>query len=126
MRTHLIVWAAVIGLAVGASVVVQAKDPVPPVTVTIKGCQDKQPPVTFAHRKHSKELKIACTKCHHKGAGTKCTDAKCHASNDGKAEGKRPGCKEMSPTKNPFHIRCVGCHKSEGKGPKTCKECHKK
>ena len=28
--------------------------------------------------------------------------------------------------KNPFHIRCAGCHKAEKKGPVMCNGCHKK
>jgi hypothetical protein len=121
MRNHLVVWTIVISLAGGFSVMAAKA---PPKTVTIKGCQKSKPPVTLKHEDHAKKHKIACKTCHHKGdIGQACSAAKCHA---GKAEGKRLGCAEMSPSKNPYHVRCIGCHKKESKGPKGCSECHKK
>jgi hypothetical protein len=41
-------------------------------------------------------------------------------------EGDAPGMREMSLRKNPFHMVCIDCHRSEGAGPKTCNECHPK
>jgi len=120
MRNHLIVWTIVISLTAGFSVMAAKA---PPKTVTIKGCQKTKPPVTFNHDAHVKKGKLACKTCHHTGKNESCSAAKCHA---GKAEGKKPGCAEMSMTKNPFHITCAGCHKKMSKGPKGCAECHKK
>lgn len=113
-----------LGLAVGTSAAVSAK--APPKTVTIKACQKKKPPVAFPHDKHVSQ-KIDCKSCHHKDkdpkkSATGCSTAGCHA---GKAEGKRPGCEEMG-SKNPFHGKCISCHKEKGKGPKGCADCHKK
>ncbi len=125
MHRRAIAWTLAVGLAVGVSAVVVAKPP--PKTVTIKACQKKKAPVAFPHDTHVTKNKIECKTCHHKDkdpkkAATGCSAAKCHA---GKAEGSRPGCEEMSPSTNPFHIRCISCHKEKGKGPKTCAECHK-
>jgi len=39
---------------------------------------------------------------------------------------KAPTMREMSLTKNPFHIRCIGCHKAQKKGPIVCTGCHVK
>ena len=93
----------------------------PPKKVTLDKCKAKKPGVAFDHGAHSKTHKIKCKTCHHTGKNVSCATAKCHL---GKAEGKKPGCAEMSMTKNPYHITCVGCHK-KGKGPKGCKDCHK-
>ena len=92
----------------------------PPTTdVVIDACKTKMSAVTFPHPKHAGEMKIACTTCHHSGLKA-CKD--CH--------GKTPAagaasCTEMAMNKNPFHVRCIGCHKAQGKGPTSCKECHK-
>lgn len=59
--------------------------------------------VTFQHQKHQEALK-SCTKCHANEAG-------------GKIEGFG---KEMA------HKTCKGCHSETGKGPTSCKDCHKK
>ena len=122
MRLRVLVWAVVVGL-LGGMAAIAAKAPK---EVVIKDCQKTKPPVAFPHEAHVKRLKSDCKTCHHKEP-TKpqkaCGTAGCHA---GKAEGKKPGCAEMAATKNPFHIRCIGCHKKETKGPTTCAQCHKK
>jgi len=99
----------------------------PPKTVVIDKCKKKKSGVSFNHEAHVKKQKLDCKTCHHKAKNPKapdktCAAAGCHA---GKAEGKKPGCAEMSMTKNPFHISCAGCHKKMSKGPKGCKDCHK-
>jgi hypothetical protein len=105
-----------------------------PGTVTLDSCQAKQPPVEFDHAAHV--ARAECVKCHHTQpdltatSGEAQTCASCHKDPKDKA----PSCAEMSPTKNPFHINCMGCHKDavakdaslKGKAPVTCKECHKK
>jgi hypothetical protein len=103
-----------------------------PETLIIKAAQKKQPPVTFPHSQHSMKLVKSCDVCHHTQKGLtaehatatnviKCTV--CHL--DPKKPGM-PGMREMSLTKNPFHIRCIGCHKEQKKGPVVCTGCHKK
>lgn len=59
--------------------------------------------VTFQHLKHQETLKD-CTKCHATQAG-------------GKIEGFG---------KDIAHKTCKGCHSELGKGPTSCKDCHKK
>lgn len=59
--------------------------------------------VTFNHKKHQDSLKD-CTKCHASQAG-------------GKIEGFG---------KDIAHKTCKGCHADTGKGPTSCKDCHKK
>lgn len=120
MTKRLIHLVLIVGMAALGGTLALAKDP--PKKTVIKACAKKQPGVAFDHEAHTKKQKIECKTCHHTGKNESCSTAKCHA---GKAEGKRPGCEEMSLTKNPFHVTCIGCHK-KGEGPKKCKECHKK
>lgn len=100
-----------------------------PATITISAAAKKQPPVPFPHEKHAKLAK-SCDMCHHtqkglKAEGTGVKVAKCSTCHlDPK--GKVPGMREMSLTKNPFHIRCLSCHKEQKKGPTACTGCHVK
>jgi hypothetical protein len=98
-----------------------------PATITIKAAAKKQPAVEFSHEKHATKLVKSCTTCHHTQKGltadsklkvVKCTT--CHLD----AKDKIPSMREMSLTKNPFHIACINCHKQEKKGPATCNGCH--
>jgi len=91
-----------------------------PETVTIEKAQNKKPPVTFPHLKHSEQ--INCLKCHHDAKSN--ADAQscfvCHGTDPAAPDPAVASAKE-----NPFHIRCKGCHKEQGKGPTKCKDCHK-
>jgi len=58
--------------------------------------------VQFNHKKHQETLKN-CKLCHTKAPG--------------KIEGF---------SKDVAHKMCIDCHKSKGKGPVSCKDCHKK
>jgi hypothetical protein len=121
MRIRITTWLIILGL-IGMASGLAAK--APPKQISIDKSKSKQPAVTFNHEEHAKTLKIGCKTCHHKGKTEQgCESSGCH---EGKAKDKTPGAQEASPTKNPFHIRCIGCHKEKGKGPKACKECHKK
>lgn len=102
-----------------------------PTTVKVDTAQKKQPPVPFNHAKHGDTLVKSCDTCHHKNKGLtkaqadkvevkKCSE--CHLE----PKGKVPSMREMSLTKNPLHIRCIGCHKEQKKGPVACTACHKK
>lgn len=103
-----------------------------PQSITIKAAQKKQPPVVFPHGKHSATLVKQCDTCHHtqKGLTGKTATAtnvvKCTVCHLDPKKPAIPGMREMSLTKNPFHIRCLGCHKAEKKGPAACTGCHKK
>lgn len=97
-----------------------------PGTVNLDAAAKKQPAVPFSHEKHTK-LVNTCDTCHHtqKGLETdsgtkviKCTT--CHLD----PKGKVPSMREMSLTKNPFHTRCIECHKQQKKGPTACTGCH--
>lgn len=98
--------------------------------ITIDDAAKKQPAVTFDHTAHAKLGK--CETCHHtqKGLTDKSTDevatcASCHTTPE---KATTPKISEMSPTKNPYHILCVKCHKDSknAKAPTKCAECHKK
>lgn len=99
-----------------------------PGKVSINQAVSKQGPVAFDHGKHAAAVKT-CDTCHHtqkgltkdtKGEVKKC--AACHLD----AKDKVPSAREMSMTKNPYHIKCIGCHKTEKKGPTACNGCHAK
>ena len=101
-----------------------------PEKVTIEAAKSKQPAVTFDHAKHATTYARSCDTCHHNQKGLtkdtkepvkKCTS--CHLDTKGAV---MPSAREMSMTKNPFHIRCAGCHKTEKKGPVACNGCHVK
>ncbi len=97
--------------------------------LTIDYAKSKQPGVPFDHSKHANEWVKACDVCHHTqkgltqdstGAVKSC--AACHLDPKNGA----PSMREASMTANPFHVRCLGCHKSQKAGPTTCGGCHKK
>ena len=100
-----------------------------PEKVTVKAAVAKQGPVTFDHAKHATTLVKTCETCHHnqkgltkdtKGEVKKCTA--CHLDTNGKIITMR----DPTLTKNPFHVRCVACHKTAKKGPVACSGCHAK
>lgn len=102
-----------------------------PAKVKINEAAKKQPPVTFDHAKHGDTLVKSCDTCHHTNKGLtraqadkidvkKCSE--CHLD----PKGTVPSMREMSLTKNPMHIRCLGCHKEQKKGPTACNKCHVK
>ncbi len=87
--------------------------------IVIDKAQAKKAPVTFTHKAHQE--KNDCVVCHHtaKGADDAESCFTCHGQNP-----DIPDPSQMSSKKNPFHIRCVGCHKEQAAGPTKCKECH--
>ena len=102
-----------------------------PTRLKIAEAAKKLPPVTFDHAKHGDKLVKSCDTCHHTQKGLtkaqtnsvavkKCST--CHLD----PKGKEPSMREMGPTKNPFHIRCIACHKEQKKGPTVCTGCHAK
>ena len=98
--------------------------------------------VTFTHKKHNVDYKIACADCHHVYTDGKNTckegDAvqKCDACH---TEAKAPTGKDAPKLSkaekiqkyyySAIHENCAGCHKALKKaakptGPTSCKECH--
>lgn len=133
MRRLFVPLAVLLLLAGGAVFATTAKDA--PEKVTIKDCAAKKTAVEFPHKAHI-DAGVACSKCHHTQKDLKAgaadevkACAACHVTPE-KAE--TPKCSEMSPTKNPYHIGCIGCHKEEvakkadSKAPTKCDQCHKK
>lgn len=100
-----------------------------PVTIKIDAAAKKQPAVSFTHEKHAKLAK-SCDSCHHTQKGLTADKdtkvVKCSTCHLDPKDAKTPGMREMSMTKNPFHTRCVACHKEQKKGPVACTGCHKK
>lgn len=99
-----------------------------PDKVDIKAAAKKQTAVPFNHMKHVKLAK-SCDTCHHTNKGltaeTKAKVEKCSTCHlDPKPN--VPGMREVSLTKNPFHMGCIACHKTQKKGPVACAGCHVK
>ena len=105
-----------------------------PGVIKIDEAAKKQPAVTFDHAKHGDTLAKNCGVCHHTqkditkavAEANKVDIKKCSTCHLDPKDDKMPSMREMSLTKNPFHIRCIGCHKDEKKGPVACTGCHKK
>jgi len=88
----------------------------------IKKREDHFGPVRFAHKRHAALIKD-CTKCHHfrpkdKNALETTRCSACHQDSFRKDHPERIGLKAA------YHQQCMGCHKTEGKGPTGCRECH--
>ena len=97
-------------------------------TFTLGACGEKKAAVTFPHTAHAGVTE--CQTCHHSNEGlTADSDQKvekCSACHLNPEKAETPDCASMSATKNPYHIRCIGCHKTEAKGPTKCNDCHPK
>ncbi len=113
-----------------------------PVEITLKPAIWPSPtmtPVQFNHKKHSQELKIACTQCHHlykDGVNTwkegdqveQCE--KCHTEPTVLGEMKLPPDQQKLNLKFAFHTNCQPCHKKmkaekpDTKAPTICTGCH--
>jgi hypothetical protein len=103
-----------------------------PGKITLDAAAKKQPGVPFDHAKHGDTLAKSCGTCHHTQkdltkAHTNTVDVKkCSTCHLDPKSASIPSMREMSMTKNPYHIRCISCHKEQKKGPTVCKDCHKK
>ena len=98
-----------------------------PETITIDGAAAKQAAVEFPHQLHFDLTE--CTTCHHTQEVAKDADLEvetCTSCHLNPAEATTPDMAQMSLKKNPFHLKCVACHKTEKKGPTKCMECHPK
>lgn len=105
-------------LSMAALVAVASGDA--PDVITIDKAQAKKPPVVFPHKVHSETND--CTVCHHTAKGKDAVQScfECHGKDP-----NAPDPSAMSAKENPFHIKCRGCHKEQGKGPTKCADCHK-
>jgi len=129
-------------LVLAAVFVVVAADQQAPDTITIKDSlwtAHTKAPVTFTHKKHAEEYKIACDECHHKyengknvwkqGNPVQKCDA-CHNEPTIEGEKKLPPDQQKLNLKLAFHGNCQGCHQKlkkedpNTKAPVTCTGCH--
>ena len=79
---------------------------------------------------------LECKTCHHTQpdlkAGTAIEVKPCGACHVQPEKTDTPKCSEMGLSKNPFHIRCLGCHKeavakdATKQAPTKCDQCHPK
>ena len=103
-----------------------------PGKVKVDVAAKKQPPVMFDHAKHGDTLVKSCDTCHHTNKGLKKAHAentdvkKCSECHLDPKDAKVPSMRDASLTKNPLHVRCIGCHKEQKKGPTVCTKCHVK
>jgi hypothetical protein len=101
--------------------------------------------VTFTHKKHVTDYKLACGECHHDDKGKPLNNLKegdnvqpcieCHKK-PGELKGKKAkglSKKELLAYQaNAVHENCKGCHKKYNKehgtkdAPTKCKDCHPK
>ena len=144
-KRSLLIWAVAATAVLFIFSAVHATDPAD--TMTMNSAVYKKHSkslVTFSHKKHNADYKIACTDCHHvfkdgknmwkQGDEVKKCDA-CHT------EAKAPTGKhapKMSKAEkiqkyhfSAIHENCQGCHKDLKKagkptGPTTCTGCHPK
>jgi hypothetical protein len=77
----------------------------------------KQGQVTFGHLPH--ENRIGCVTCHHEMEDPQGEAQACHDCHNAQTT-------DTHKAKKAFHLQCHGCHKTEGKGPLSCTECHQK
>ena len=116
---------------VGSSVAMAATASEAPESVTLDGCASKRAAVEFPHQVHI-GASIECVACHHTQEGlTATSDATvetCDSCHMNPADAATPDCAQMSLSKNPYHINCVGCHKEDGAetAPTKCDDCHPK
>jgi len=90
----------------------------------IKKNNDLYGPVRFMHNKHMEVVKD-CVSCHHycpegKNVSETVRCSACHQDAFNRDIPLRPGLKAA------YHLRCLGCHKEEKKGPVDCTGCHEK
>jgi len=95
--------------------------------------------VTFSHKKHAEEYKVACDQCHHiykdgkntwkQGDEVQACD-KCHTDATQQGEMKLPPDQKKLNLKFAFHTNCQPCHKKakaekpDSTAPTTCAGCH--
>jgi hypothetical protein len=132
-RTLSILGAVVLTLALAPAVIAATASEAPE-TTTIDDCVIKKAAVEFPHKTHADQ--IECATCHHTQEGLTADSTEevpaCGSCHNEPEAADTPICSQMSKSKNPFHISCVGCHKEKlaadeaFAGPTKCTECHPK
>lgn len=91
----------------------------PPEIIVIDKAQARKAPVTFPHADHA--AVNDCVICHHtaKAPEEAVSCFTCHGQDPA-----APDPTVSSKKKNPFHIRCIGCHTESEAGPTKCSQCH--
>ena len=131
-----VVCTGVVFLSVGALIAADAPDTIKLESPVYK--KHTKAIITFAHKKHAADYKIACTECHHvykdgKNVWKDCDEVqKCEACH---SEPKKPRGDKTKMSKaekikkyhyDAIHANCRDCHKELKKGPTTCTKCHVK
>jgi hypothetical protein len=134
MRGRLIILSGLVLSLALTGVVIAATAGEAPETTTIDDCVIKKAAVEFPHKMHADELE--CTTCHHTQEGLTAESTEevlaCGGCHNEPEDAETPICSQMSTSKNPFHITCVGCHKEKlaedeaFAGPTKCTGCHPK
>ncbi len=132
----LIIFALLAGFAAMAYAQAETAKKGIPEKITIDDCAKKKAAVEFPHKAHFEVTE--CVTCHHTAKGLTAENyqeigvkacAECHM-NPEKAD--TPDCSKSSKKLNPYHIRCISCHKetkakdAETKAPTKCSACHPK
>lgn len=140
-RTLLVLTALSMGVSL-VFAVAYASDPADTMTMDSKlFAKHTKGMVTFTHKKHNVDYKIACMDCHHvyeggknvwkEGEAVQRCDA-CHTEAKAPKGDKTPKAEKIKKYYySAIHANCSGCHKDLKKagkptGPTTCKECHPK
>ena len=145
-RTLLVLTVAALGVAFLVAGVYATQQA--PETITMESAlfaKHTKTLVTFSHKKHSAEYKLACTECHHtyvegkntwkEGDEVKKCDA-CHSEAKAPTGADAPKLSKAEKIKKYYkdaiHENCQSCHKDMKKkdpatgAPTKCTECHPK
>ena len=139
MKCHdwFVTWIVALGAVLIASGAVASQEVQDTMTMNSEVYQaHKKSLVTFSHKKHSEEYKIACADCHHVYEGDKNVWKQgdvvqkcgaCHKETGKPEKGMSKKDKIAKFHKEALHANCVGCHKKQGKKELAkCTACHPK
>ena len=115
MGRRLTVLSGLVLLLAFGGVVMAATAGEAPDTTMIDDCVIKKAAVEFPHKVHADG--IECVTCHHTQEGLTAESSEevesCGSCHNEPEDAETPICSQMSSSKNPFHISCVGCHKEK-------------
>jgi len=125
MAKKIVLCVAVLAMVCGFSAISMAGEG--PETVTIDTAKKSKSTVTFQHWAHQGRG-LECAACHHtknadgsQGPYAAGSEAACKTCHDGSL-----GNAKVATAKKAAHVNCKGCHKTGGKGPTKCGDCHVK